>query len=188
MTLEEKLANFEESATKAATLENEKMIREYQEYLDNEFEEKKLQLEEEAAVRLKTESDRLHSENNKLLSSLTLDSRRTIRLKSEEYTDLIFNDVEKKLTEFKKTSEYLQVLTAQIKAALEFARGSEMIIYIDPSDEGLKEELEKQSGHAITVSRTEFKGGTRAVIKDQNILIDDSFLTRLEEQKNIFSI
>lgn len=188
MTLEEKLANFEESATKAATQENERIIREYQEYLDNAFEEKKAELEEEAQVRLKTESDRLLSENNKLLSSLSLDSRRAINLKSEEYANLIFADVEKKLTEFKKTPEYLQVLASQIKAALEFARESSMTIYIDPSDEALKEELEKQSGHAIAISRIEFKGGTRAVIKDKNILIDNSFLTRLEEQRSSFSI
>ncbi|MDF2951974.1 MAG: V-type synthase subunit [Anaerocolumna sp.] len=85
-----------------------------------------------------------------------------------------------------KTPEYTQLLTSQIVKAKEFANGEEMIIYINSSDESLKETLEAKTGAKLTISNRDFIGGTRAVMQEKNILIDNSFITRFKEAKNEF--
>ena len=100
----------------------------------------------------------------------------------------MFQEVKEKLIQFKTTPSYYELLCWQIKEAMEFARGDNITIYIDPSDQALKTSLEADTLSVLTISTREFTGGIRAVITDKNILIDHSFLTRLEEQRSSFVI
>ena len=83
----------------------------------------------------------------------------------------------------KETPEYESYLLKLIQSAVEFSNGNEITIYIDPSDASLKEALEKKSGKTITISTEEFFGGIRAIITEKNILIDESFATKISEEK-----
>lgn len=81
------------------------------------------------------------------------------------------------------TPAYDDLLVKQILSALAFANGTEIQIYINPSDADKKTMLEEKTGITLTVSTIDFIGGTRAVIHEKNILIDHSFLTKMEEEK-----
>ena len=62
-----------------------------------------------------------------------------------------------------------------------FAQGEEIHIYIDPADQEKQNLLSMETGCDIRVSQYPFSGGTRAVIASKNILIDNSFETKLKE-------
>ena len=51
------------------------------------------------------------------------------------------------------------------------------------SDADKKEALEIKTGTELTVSAMDFGGGVRAVIRSRNILIDESFVTKLEQEE-----
>ena len=53
--------------------------------------------------------------------------------------------------------------------------------------EKLFAELEKRTGMTPLLSDTDFMGGIRAVIPDKNILIDNTFLTCFENEKESFN-
>ncbi len=91
--------------------------------------------------------------------------------------------VQELLTEYQQTEDYQNYLTAKIRMAKKVAGTEEVIIYINPSDADKKEELEKQTGAQLTVSTLDFGGGIRAVIRSRNILIDESFVTKLEQEE-----
>ena len=78
------------------------------------------------------------------------------------------------------------MLEAQIKKARDFADGEEIHIYIDPSDKSKQNLLSLHTGCDVRVSEYSFLGGTRAVIASKNILIDNSFETRLKEAEEGF--
>ena len=61
-----------------------------------------------------------------------------------------------------------------------------MTIYINPSDEPRQAALEAATGTRLTLSSEDFIGGTRAVIRDRNILIDNSFYTLLRNEYDRF--
>ena len=88
------------------------------------------------------------------------------------------------LPETKEREETAQ--EAQIKKARDFADGEEIHIYIDPSDKSKQNLLSLHTGCDVRVSEYSFLGGTRAVIASKNILIDNSFETRLKEAEEGF--
>jgi vacuolar-type H+-ATPase subunit E/Vma4 len=92
------------------------------------------------------------------------------------------------LTDFIKTPGYDDLLCTQIKNAANFAHGDMITVYINPSDENKIKTLEEKTGVSLTVSDRDFIGGTRAVIPSRSILIDNSFLTKLEEAKSSFTL
>ena len=67
-----------------------------------------------------------------------------------------------------------------------FAGSSEIHIYIDPSDKEKQNLLSLRTDCDIRVSQYPFLGGTRAVIASKNILIDNSFETKLKEAEQDF--
>lgn len=188
MTLDEKLQLFYDSAIEDATKQSVDLIKEYKKSLQAVYEEHKATAIQKAEMTLNTESQKLIQEKNKALSTENLDFRRRLNEKVNELKEILFHDVEKKLNNFMKTPDYENLLINQIIASLQFARGDEIQIYLNESDTDKKSNLEEKTGAALTISKIDFMGGTRAVIHEKNILIDRSFLTKLEEEKDIFSL
>ena len=60
--------------------------------------------------------------------------------------------------------------------------GEDLKIYINPSDADKKEWLEERTGMTLTVSKENFVGGVRAVVKGRNVLIDHAYKGALEEE------
>ena len=97
-------------------------------------------------------------------------------------------EVKDMLARFAETREYHQMLVRQFREAMEFAGGEEIILYIDPSDAQIQYSIEAEIGAPVTVSTYSFQGGTRAVLPARNILIDNSFETKIAEAKEHFQL
>lgn len=188
MTLDEKLDLFYNSAIEDATKQSVEMIEEYKKSLESVYEEHKLATSQKTELTLNTETQKLIQKKNKALSIENLDFKRRLNEKTTELKGILFADVEKKLESFMKTPEYEDLLVKQIVDALQFSKGDEIQIYLNPTDADKKTSLEEKTGATLTISKIDFIGGTRAVIHEKNILIDRSFLTKMEEEKDIFSL
>ncbi len=186
MNLEVKLDHFYQSVIDEATNESENILVDYKATLKKIYDEKKEALETKAQARLKVETDNLYREKNKQLSNEAVEIRKTLSVKTQELKDLLFNDVKLKVMEYMKAPEYDKLLEAQITSAYNFARGEAITIYINASDSSKLESLQQATGVELTVSNIDFIGGTRAVIHSRHVLIDNSFATKLAEEKNNF--
>ena len=85
-----------------------------------------------------------------------------------------------------KTEDYNDFLVRCIRQAVRFAGEDPVIIYINPSDEKKRSDLEDATRVHLTVSAEDFIGGVRAVIRSRNILIDNSFKTQLHNEYDKF--
>ena len=186
MNLDVKLDHFYQSVIDEATHESDSILVEYKASLNKIYEEKKAEYEAKAKARLKVETDNIYREKNKQLSNEAVEIRKTLSMKSQELKDRLFNDIQHKVMEYMETPEYDKLLEAQITSAIKFARGEAITIYINASDSSKKDSLERATGAELTISNTDFMGGTRAVIHSKHVLIDNSFATRLAEEKNNF--
>ena len=169
MTTEEKLKHFMDVSIQSATSKSSKMIDDYTNGLNKVFEDHKINAVRKADLQIKIGTDSLQKEKNK------------------ERKNELFTEVRKLLEQFMTTGEYQDLLVKQIKEAKEFARNEAITIYIDPADFNFLTSLETATNCPITVSETSFLGGTRAVIPSKNILIDNSFETKLKEKKEAFT-
>lgn len=186
MTIEEKLQHFNDYAMEDARLQSAEQLDEYKKALEQIFQEHKEEKRRQEELQIKTETEQIIRDNNKEFSQEQIQIRRAVRQKAEELKDKLFVEIKDRLGRFMDTPAYSEMLVRQMKAALEFAAGQEMIIYIDPADSSKKMELEAKIQAPITLSQYSFSGGMRAVIPSKNILIDHSFETKLIEEKERF--
>lgn len=183
MTLEEKLENISQAAIEDATKQGDALIQEYQQDIDKAIKIHAEEIKKRNIAEYEYQYAKLEREKNKAISQAMLESKMTITKKTEELSEKLFELVKSKLSAYKETPEYESYLLKLIQSAVEFSNGNEITIYIDPSDASLKEALEKKSGKTITISTEEFFGGIRAIITEKNILIDESFATKISEEK-----
>ena len=185
MTTEEKLQHFYDVSMESAREEAQKALEEYRRALDDMFEEHKK--EKSAELRLKLETENAKREINKALSAEQLHIKRKLSKKQQELREKIFIDLQAKLEIFRKSSDYPQWLEEKIKEAQNIADSDEIQIYLSKIDENLKESIEAETGISIQLSEEPFMGGMRAVIPAKNILIDQTFLTMFESEKEEFN-
>lgn len=188
MTLDEKLEHFYSSVIESATKQNIEIVEEYKKILKKNFNERKEAALRKAEANYRIACDNITRERNRKISAEALETRRIVLEKTAEYTDLIFQDVRKKLDEFMKTPAYIDLICTWIMNAITFAGGDSLTVYINPTDADKKALIEEKTGITVTISDRDFIGGMRAVIPSNNILIDQSFLTKLEEEKSNFTL
>lgn len=187
MTTEEKLKHFLDTCMEDARTRSSRMLDEYTAALEKAFEEHQQEAKRRAQMQVRQETEKIERDLNKQLSLAQLEQKRALGRRQEELKEKLFEKLSERLMDYRKTPEYRKQLERQIQAASAFARGENLVIYLDPSDEDKREVLEQQYPQIqIKVSDYTFFGGTRAVISNRNILIDNSFVTRLAEAKENF--
>lgn len=188
MTIEEKLQHFTTFSMESARKNCDDMLKGYEDAMEKIFQEHQEDKERQEELELKTETDQLFRENNKRFSEEQIQIRRTLSHRQDELKEKLFVEVKDQLARFAETPAYHQLLVKQLREALAFAGEEEVVLYIDPSDAERRTSLEVEVGAPITISSYSFVGGTRAVIPGRNILIDQSFETKLAEEKEKFQL
>ena len=187
MTTEEKLQHFEEAAVERAKAKREAAIAEHQAALEKIEAEHMAETDRRAALQIKTETENLNRSINTALSKEQLQIRREISQKNDELKEKLFVEIKTQLEEYMSTPAYVKLLEKQIKDILKVAGGEHVTIYIDPNDQFLLQDLAAATNTAISVSEYSFMGGTRAVLEERHMLIDNSFETKLTEAKEQFT-
>lgn len=186
MTTEEKLKHFEEAALEEARQKSAKAVEEHRQVLNKLKQEHIVEKDRQAAIQIKTETDKLKRANNMAISKEEIQIKRQISKKHDELKEKLFVEVKQKLDEFMNSQEYQKLLIREIKEILRVAGESEVTIYIDPADESMLSSLQVAANTSLTLSQYSFGGGVRAVLPGRHILIDNSFSTKLEEMKQEF--
>lgn len=187
MTTEEKLAHFQQTAMESARAKSNSIIDDYKAGLEAIFQDFKEEKDRQAAMKIQAETDRLRLENNRQLHLEQLQIRQRLSDQAGALKDRLFTEVSNNLEEYMKSRNYFDWLAARILQAKKLAQTDEVVVYLDPVDENLRVKLEKKTKVHLTISRESFFGGIRAVIPARHILIDDSFATRLKEEKEGFT-
>lgn len=187
MTTEEKLQHFYEVSMDTAREEATKILDEYKAALETEMERHKQEKQAASESQFKIDSDNAAREINKALSAEHLHIKRKLSKKQQKLKESIFAEVEELLDDFSKKPEYTDWLENKIKQSLEIAENDSVQIYLTAKDSAKAEELTKRTGITPLISETDFLGGIRAVIPEKNILIDNTFLTAFENEKERFN-
>ena len=186
MTTEEKLKHFLDVTTESTNAKNAKVLEDYTNALEKAFEEHKEESTRKAALQLKLSEDSFKKKQNAEIARAQLQIRERVSGLSEELKAKLFTEVRDKLERYMDTREYQDYLVAEIRKAKEFAGEDEVLIYIDPADSGKLNSLAAMTNTTVEVSKYGFGGGIRALIRSRNILIDQSFETKLKEAQETF--
>ncbi len=186
MTLEEKLSHLQASSMEEARAEGNAIIDNYREALEKVLKDHKEEMRWQSDTRIKAEQSNARHMLNQANARTQLELKRKTGKVQVELKDKIFKEAHELVEEYMQTDAYEEYLIKSIRKATAFAPGEEMTIYINPSDEARQAALEAATGTRLTLSSEDFIGGTRAVIRDRNILIDNSFSTLLRNEYDRF--
>lgn len=186
LTTEEKLERFQQFCMEDVHARSSKMLDEYTDALEKTFAEHQADAHRRADMQIKTETEKIKRDINRKLSIEQINLKRTLGHKQDELKDMLFVELRDMLANFMETSRYLQLLEKQITSAIQLAGDEPLIIYMDPADEDKVRRLSFHHKADIRISEYSFLGGTRAVIPGKNILIDNSFQTKLAEERENF--
>ena len=187
MKITEKLNNFYASAIEVANKESDDTIREFTESMNRNLEEFRRQKEEETEITFGVEAEKLKRDVNRRISEATMEKKQSLNRLQQKKKEELFRKVYEMLMEYRNTTDYENYLMKSIKKAEKFAKEEAMVIYLDPADASKKEKLERETGYGLTVSKTNFGGGIRAIIRTRNIVIDETFETKLRQEWDTYS-
>ncbi len=185
---EEKTEHLKQAAMTEAREKANRIVREHQDALEDLFAQHKAEAKQQKATRVEAETSAARQKLNMSVSKAELLQKQEWGRALNEINDQLFGEVRDLIQAYMQTDEYVELLVRYIQDAVDFAQGAQMTIYINPTDADRKEELEERTGQTLTVSKEDFIGGVRAVIREKNILIDHAFKGAIEEEyKNFLS-
>ena len=177
MTLEEKIAHLQATSMEEARAEGNAIIDSYREALQKVFDDHKEEAMLQSETRIKAETVNARQQINQASAKAQLELKRRQSKIQLELKDKVFEEACALVQDY---------MLKCIRKAVAFADGDQMTIYINPSDENRRSGLEDASRVQLTVSSEDFIGGIRAVIRERNILIDNSFKTQLRNEYDSF--
>ena len=186
MTIEEKLENFSKLCEDNAQKSAYKILADYELSLENAYNEHKVDANRQHEMAIRSAKDKIHNDQNKELSYCHIKYRKMASDLQKSLKHDLFNLVRDKLNEYKKSDEYVSLLMRYIDNAYNIASGEDIDIYIDPSDSALLDKLSSHAHTDIKINDVSFGGGIRAIVPNKNILIDNSFETKLYELSQSF--
>lgn len=186
MTLDEKIAHLQAASMAEARAEGNSIIDSYRDALEKVFQEHKEEMIQQSELRIRSEKINTRQQLSQAAAKAQLELKRQYGKVAQELKDQVFEEANVLVREYMKTDEYIDFMAACIRKALAFANGEPVTIYINPTDISHKDALEAETGTSLTVSKEDFVGGIRCVIRGRNVLIDNSFKTQLRNEYDNF--
>ncbi|MEJ8733553.1 MULTISPECIES: V-type ATP synthase subunit E [Mediterraneibacter] len=186
MTLEEKIAHLQATSMEQARSEGNAIIDSYKEALEKVLKDHKEEAIRQSQTRIKAETTNARQQLNQAMAKSQLEIKRQYGKIQLDLKEKIFEEAKNLIDDYMKTESYMDYLIKCIRHAQNFAGEDPVIIYINPSDETKRSDLEDATGLHLTISAEDFIGGVRSVIRARNILIDHSFKTKLRNEYDAF--
>ncbi|HJA07510.1 MAG TPA: V-type ATP synthase subunit E [Candidatus Mediterraneibacter pullicola] len=169
-----------------ARAEGNAIIDSHREALEKVLEDHKAEALRQSETRIKAETTNAKLSLNQASAKSQLEIKRRQGKVQQELKDKVFKEALELVKDYMKTEAYDDFLVKCIRNAERFAGDEALIVYINPSDEKRRPDLEDATGIHLTISAEDFIGGIRAVIRSRNILIDNSFRTQLRNEYDKF--
>lgn len=188
MKTREKIAFFEQNILENAEKDLRAQLDNYEEQLQADYQKFVEETDQSNKERFESESNTIRKENNKMLSELQIRYQRDLYLKRSKLKDKIIDRFKERLKEYKQTTDYKKQLLAMGQSIQALAQDEQYDLYIDSSDAALLPECEAVLEHPVIISDRPLLGGMRGVLRKRDVLIDDSFITYLEDWSQNFDI
>lgn len=179
MSIEEnKLKKFEEICNDTAKQDKYNLENEVSEKLSNATKEKLEQYSSKIHSKYELQIKEIEKEFNKKVSDLRINQKKILLDEKWKEQEDVCIAVFKKLKEYTNTSEYANLLNKMIRNILnEVSEARDKKVYVLKKDESKLENFD----NAIILPELEGKYIGGAIIQADNMIVDNTFLTALEE-------
>lgn len=118
---------------------------------------------------------------------LEQESRNKLFIRRNEIVESVFADAKAQLLEFTDTDDYIGYIKKSVAEMAEYFKDNEFTVYIKESDCSKKSEIQSVASINIEVDNSIEIGGIKGFCKKLSILIDDTFDSKLEDERVWFA-
>lgn len=186
-TNEEKLKRFEEAIMNQAHKQCVNIQAQMDSVKGQELEQYEAVLKMEAENTIQSEKSEISINATKEISQRTLEYKKSLYQKRDEYVSAIFDGVKAKLATYTQTADYKNSLLASVKKFSEQNLAS-AVIFLAEKDLPLKDEILSTYGKSCEVRASEdiALGGAILYNPENGMMIDETIDATLAEQKEWF--
>lgn len=186
--VDEKIDKFAHDIMNDVSKKRHDMMEQTEKELEDIFEEKELEYLSKAYEIIQGGLKNIHKEKNEITSRAIMDSKREILKARDDMIKQVFANAEKDLMTYTHSKEYVDKLCQIIDDSIKEIGEGELTIYLASTDSGHLQNLRKKYDHDIVLEDKHEKmiGGCKIFNKTRNIYLDNSFYTKLYNQKDAF--
>ena len=185
MNVKDKLASFAKTASSEAKTKSGTIESEIEERYTRECERIYSEAMKEAKEQIEEENQKLDNMQSKDINESVRNAKFSIIDMRNQLMTELFKNIVFRLAAYAETEEYFQRLVKDMKEI--FEKYGEVEFFLCARDMFLKEKiLADLEGANISQAGTDILGGFKARIKSENVLVDYSFLSRLEDERENF--
>lgn len=183
-----KLIYFSQDIMADIEEERKDMLHKVEKELEEDYLKKELAYLNNAYEFIQEELERIDQEKEQIISKTIMDNRMKLLEKRNEYIQRMYTKAREGLQEYTKKETYLPYLLKLIKIGRDVLGEGKLVVYINSTDKEIAEKLAKSSGVEIIVESREVDliGGCRVYNIDRKMVMDASFMRKLEEQRETF--
>ena len=185
--IREKLDIFYRAAMDAANIQSEAILDEQKQIYQRAMADYEAEKQKDWQEKRRQRETSLKREANRIVQEEIMQQKQAYHSAVEEKKQELFAAVERRLEEYRHTDAYEDQLEKMVQKAVALAETAGVQIYLSPSDREKKERLEQKTRQQILIGK-ELKGGICAVFKEKNILLDESFGSRLQELREQYEL
>ncbi len=184
MNIENKLKGFLKVAMAEADEKKQALESQIKAEYDKAVEAAGKNAERQANEKVRLEAVKAEQEkNHAIIEAKSQIKRKFLRLKNE-LTDQLFTEITSKLEAFVKSESYEQYLLDGIKKTVD--KYENISIILSEADMKHAERIKKELNVEVASSNEDFLGGFKAVLIGKNAIVDNTFRTKLEDEKESF--
>ena len=142
---------------------------------------------ERAKKKINSECLFLEQDKNNCVSNELVSAKEKMYIIRESLKQELFYGVKKELKKFVKTEEYINFIELELKKFIDANNNKDIIIEFSAGDKQVAEYINKKLELEFFISEQDFIGGYKIYIGDSRIVLDKSFLSRLENIKSKFN-
>lgn len=185
MNVKDKLEGFSKIAIREAETKRVKILNEINLEYKNACDETTLKAQKKAESLINEEQYKAEQmKNREILNAMTQAKKSLIDLRKQLKDDL-FKNVMAKLADYIETDNYADSLINDIKN-LAIKYNGKITVYLCRRDMVFAERLLEIPNVKIVEDKDDLIGGYRAILNEENIVIDNSYKEKLKEANDAF--
>ena len=187
---EEKVSKFVQAITAYAEEQREKILQEIEVFKAERLQKAEQEVLNDAYRLIQNETASIRSEGVREMSRRDLAARKEVLTRRRQIMDEVFERAEKRLLEFTNTLKYPPYLLDLLKTMVNLMPKDETVYMISEKDKQYIKDFSSIIPDKSRIEATdEIKiGGIRAVNNQNGQIIDNTLYSKLEAQKDWFTI
>jgi V/A-type H+-transporting ATPase subunit E len=184
----EKLTKFTEMVMQEAS----RMKLELKEQAEHEKDEliavSEIQYLRKAYEKIQESVRKIDKAMNEEISKTILESKQALFNRRDEIINAVFENVKKRIMEFRKTGEYRETLESHLKVSIGEAGEGDIRVLVDAEDLELMEDIRARLNAGFKVQESEelLLGGFLIVNRSKGLIWDHSYISRINEERQSF--